>query len=103
MASKLAQFQTDNSALAQMQNSWASILNPIVNNAANSPILLQNVLLTIGRNSVNHKLGKKLSGWTIVRKRANAAIYDNQDANPIQNLTLILISDADVEVDILVF
>lgn len=84
-------------------NKWASILNPIVNNPANNSLILKNQALVIGSNVINHKLGRKLQGWKLVRVRAAANIYDNQDFNQMPQLTLYLVSDADVVVDIEVF
>lgn len=84
-------------------NRWASILNPIVANPANNSIILKNVQLAIGTNTINHKLGRNLQGWFIVRKRGSADIYDTQDSNQMPNLTLTLVSDAIVTVDLAVF
>lgn len=84
-------------------NRWASILNPIVANPANNSILLKNIQLAVGTNVINHKLGRNLQGWSIVRKRASADLYDTQDTNQMPNLTLTLVSDAIVTVDLMVF
>lgn len=77
---------------------WASILNPFLQRPV--PIILENVSLISGSNTINHLLGHKLHTWKIVRQRAQASIYDNQDANQMQDLTLVLVSDAPVVVDI---
>lgn len=84
-------------------NKWASILNPIVGNPANNSLILKNQSLVTGANVINHKLGRKLQGWKLVRIRSAANIYDNQDFNQMPQLTLYLVSDADVVVDIEVF
>lgn len=99
----LAQFQSDDRVFQLMQNSWATAINPIINNPANKSQILQNVELINGSNVINHKLGRKLQGWKIVRQRSAASIYDNQDTNSMPQLTLILVSDAQVSVDIEVF
>jgi len=84
-------------------NRWASILNPIVANPANNSIILKNIELSVGTNVINHKLGRNLQGWQIIRKRASADIYDTQDTNQMPNLTLTLVSDAIVTIDLAVF
>lgn len=84
-------------------NKWGAILNPIVANPANNSLILKNITLTVGNNVVSHKLGRKLQGWEITRKRAQANIYDTQDSNQMPQLTLTLVSDAAVVVDIKVF
>lgn len=86
-----------------MQNNWARQLNPLLANPANQSIILKNQILVAGTNVINHKLGQKLQGWNIVRKRADASIYDMQDTNQTPQLTLLLVSNNPVVVDIEVF
>lgn len=87
--------------LAQTQ--WATALNPVVNNPISAGVLLKNITLTVGANSVNHRLGRKLQGWIIVRQRAAGSVYDTQDSNKFPELTLSLQSSAAMVVDIYVF
>lgn len=103
--SSLAQFQTNDKDFQLMQNSWATVLNPVINNPSNKAIILKNVSLLAASapNVVNHKLGRNLQGWRLVRVRASATIYDTQDANQTPNLTLNLRTSADVTVDLEVF
>lgn len=83
---------------------WASIIDPVINNPIVNSVLLTNITLTTGANTINHKLGRKLVGWYPTRIRGvSATFYDNQDTNPIPHLTLILVSSADVVVDLEVF
>jgi hypothetical protein len=90
--------------LAQMQNQWASIINPLLSNPAGNVSLLKSISLVSGSNTVNHLLGRELQGWYITRMRnAAAQIYDVQNTNPTPTLTLILHSSAPVVVDIAVF
>lgn len=96
-------YQTSNKDLILLQNKWASILNPIISNQSIQSIILPNIALTAGLNIVNHKLGKKLTGWRIVRLRAAASIYDTQDTNSRGDLTLQLVSSAPVVCDLEVF
>lgn len=83
--------------------SWASAIEPIINNAANQSIVLKNVSLVSGTNVVNHLLGQRLNGWKTTRVRALATIYDLQDTNPTPTLTLVLVASAPVVVDLEVF
>ncbi len=96
-------FKTDDKDLILLQNKWSSILNPIISNPATSSLILKNVQLSSGTNVINHKLGRKLQGWNIVRLRGAASIYDDQDSNSMQDLTLVLVSNTQVLVDIEVF
>lgn len=99
----LPKFGTANEELNLLQTTWAKQLDPLLRLPLNQSLLLKNVPLAVGANVVNHLLGRKLQGWTVVRLRAAAAIYDTQDSNPIPNLTLNLSSSAAVVVDLLVF
>lgn len=103
MAALLPIFTTDNKDLTLLQTNWAKSINPLLKNPSLQSNILSQVDLAIGSNTINHLLGRKLQGWRIVRLRANAAIYDNQDNNPRPDQTLILVSDAVVSCDIEVF
>lgn len=88
--------------LAQTQ--WAQQINPVLANPLSSTLILKNVSLVPGLNSVNHLLGQNLQGWFIVRMRGNfSQIYDTQDQNQIPNLTLQLNSSVAVIIDLAVF
>ncbi len=99
----LPTFQTDLLELSLMQTRWAQQINPVLQAPANQSLLLKNISLVAGTNVINHLLGRKLQGWIIVRKRANAAVYDTQDSNQSPQLTLTLVSDNPVVVDLEVY
>ena len=99
----IAKVQTDNREVNQLQSNILSYLNTLGQNALLSGTILQKQSLSSGSNTINHKLNKPLQGWFIIRQRSAASIYDDQDNNPTPNRTLILISSADVIVDIFVF
>lgn len=99
----LPYFQSDSKNMSMLQTTWATLLNPVINNVWVQGTLLTNVQLTTGANVVNHKLGKKLQGWVVARKRGMADIYDTQDTNSMPALTLDLVSDSNVSVDLYVF
>ena len=96
-------FKSDDQQAMLMQTSWSKELNPLIALPTNQGSILQNVSLSTGSNTINHKLGRKLQGWWLVRKRAAASVYDTQDSNQMPSLTLLLTSSADVVVDIFVF
>lgn len=87
--------------ISMLQTQWSALLNPLLT-APNSNTLTS-IPLTTGVNSINHKLGRALRGWTIIRQRALASIYDSQDSNPTPDTTLLLVSSAPVTIDIEVF
>lgn len=89
--------------LSLLQTAWANIINPVVDLPLVQGLIIKNQALVNGSTVINHRLGRKLQGWIVVRQRAAASIYDTQDSNPSPNLTLTLVSDAVVSVDIYVF
>lgn len=96
-------FKSEDKDFMLMQSKWSSQLNVLLGNPALQSSILKNVSLIAGTSTVNHLLGQKLQGWKIIRQRGPAAIYDNQDSNPRPELTLILISDTAVSVDLEIF
>lgn len=96
-------FRTDDKDLVMLQTNWTRTLNPVIANPLNQGSILKDVSLKTGSNVINHLLGQKLQGWSLVRQRAAASIYDNQDSNQSPQLTLVLVSSADVSVDLMVF
>lgn len=100
---KLSQFQTNDKDFRLMQSSWATQLNPLLTNQSLQSSILKNVTLSVGSNVINHLLSRTLVGWRIIRQRGAASIYDTQDSNQTPQLTLTLVSDALVVVDLEVF
>lgn len=94
---------TNDADLNKTQDNLVRTLNPVFNTPILAGNLLQLVPLVIGPNTIDHLLGRKLIGWMITRQRALANIYDIQDSNKMPTSTLILISDANVTVDLYVF
>lgn len=86
-----------------MQSSWATQLNPLLENPILKGSILSNVKLEIGTNEVPHKLNRKLTGWIIIRKRGASDIYDLQDQEIRPTQFLKLNSSASCQVDIYVF
>lgn len=86
-----------------MQTKWASIINPILAAPIVNGLLLNNVSLVSGDNTINHRLGRKLQGWIVVGKNANANIYDKQSTNTMPELTLVLNSSGTLTVNLWVF
>ena len=99
----LPQFQTTDRSFSLMQNQWAKELNPIIALPFINQNTLKKVALVNGTTNINHLLGRNLQGWFIIRQRAAANIYDTQDTNLSPDLTLVLVSDAAVVVDLVVF
>lgn len=89
--------------LSQLQNRWATILDPVVKSPIVNGSQLSNIKLTTGNNVVNHKLGRKLQGWIVVGIDAVSSLYDTQATNQTPQLTLNLVASADVTVSLWVY
>ena len=84
-----------------IENSFRSVEScPLVDG-----ILLENIDLKEGDNTIDHKLGRALRGWMFTRQRLFSLIYDKQDENDSKDKTLILNSSTaqTVTVDVWVF
>lgn len=86
--------------LTLLQSGWAAQLNPLLADPTNNGFVLTGVVLSVGDNVINHKLGRKLQGWIVTDQNAGGSIYRSAPKN---NLTLTLTSDADVTIDLWVF
>ena len=88
--------------LDQLQSKWASVIDPVLANPICNGIQLTDVTLSIGVNTINHKLGRKLNGYIITGMHgAYSQIYDSTSTMP--TLTLILNSSAATSVSIYVY
>lgn len=95
---------TNSKELAMLQTNWAQQLDPVIAQPLNSGLILENVPLKTGPNVINHKLGRKLQGWSIVRMIGSfVQVYDTQDSNQMPSLTLNLNSSGTGTVNLLVF
>lgn len=96
----LPQFQDDNRPFQQMQNTWASQLNPLLANPLNSINIIKGVKLINGTITFNHKLGRMMQGWFITDIDTAATIYRSAALN---DKTLTLTSNASALVNVGVF
>lgn len=99
----LPKFQTDIQELRNLQDRWATVLDPIVDGPLSKVLILPNLSLKAGKNEISHRLGRRLQGWFVTRQKSTAAFYDDQDKNPHQDLTLIIYSTQNVVVNLAVF
>ncbi len=90
--------------LQKVQQNVENAISPIIRKEIIDGVLLRDVCLEPSiSNEVKHSLGRKPLGWTIVRKRADARIWDVQDYNRNPTKTLSLAVSHSVKVDIWIF
>lgn len=98
---QLPYLQSAIDTLNELQNKWKSLLDPLL--SAPQPKILTGIILISGTNVINHKLGRKLIGWSVIGKNGTASIYDAQQGNLTPQFTLVLISNATVTINLEVF
>lgn len=95
--------QTSNPELNRVQDRLVTALNEVLRHPLLGGELLTSVSVGTAATQVSHKLGRKLIGWAPVRVRANAVVWDEQDAETNPELFVRLRASAAVVVDLLVF
>lgn len=95
--------QTQNQDLNSVQSNIEQFVKPLVSNALLDSVILKNINLEVGDNQIDHKLGRELLGWVIVKTSAASAIYDKQSTNSNSSKLLILNASVATTVSILVF
>lgn len=99
----LPKFQDESRNFMQLQTTWASALDPLLASEITQGHQLDNVPLVVGTNVISHKLGSKLRGWMVVGVNGVVSVYDLQASNPMPDLTLKLVSNAVVNVNLWVY
>lgn len=90
---------TEKTELTEKINEWTS---QIINIPILDGVLLENIPLTVNSRQVQHKLGRRIRGWIIIKQNADAVIYD--DSANYDNKTFIkLKATANVTVSLWVF
>lgn len=83
-----------------LQTRWKAEIDPLLKNPYLAGIILHDVVLGTGSNTVNHRLGRKQQGWVVTDRDGVATIYRSA---PFNALTLTLTSSAAVIVSLYVF
>jgi hypothetical protein len=104
MIPSLRRVRSDDNIVRQLQDATDSVLRSISARQILDGILIEDVELdSAGDNLIEHKLGRKLRGWIVVRQNINTNVWDSQDSNLLPDKTLILNCGSDVTVSLWVF
>lgn len=88
----------------KLQQNVENAIEPIIRKEIIDGVLIKDVCLRAGiSNEVKHALGRIPQGWIVVRKRADARIWDIQDHNRNPSKTLALTCSHDVKIDLWIF
>lgn len=95
-------YKSEDQSLTLLQTGWSSQINPVLGNPLVNGVLQKNIALSVGSNSINHKLGRNLQGYIITGMHTTfSQITDTTSNTP--SLTLNLNSSAATSIDIYCF
>jgi hypothetical protein len=89
--------------VSKMQDRLLEGVNQALSSLLVDAVLLEGISLVSGVNTISHKLGRKLSGWFVVRISAAITLFDSQATNLIQDKTLILTASGPATASLVVF
>lgn len=98
----VSRVQTQERVLNQIQDNLIKSITDLNAIPLNSGVLLSDIVLASGSNTIYTTLPQAITGWIVTRKSANEDIYDEQSTN-INPKTLILNSSGAVTVSLFVF
>jgi hypothetical protein len=99
MFSKIASIKVEDENTDRMLQSILERINLFANCPFLDGVLLKGISLSVGANSVNHKLGRNCTGYLVFKQDAASSIFlSASDAK-----TLTLNSSASATVDLWVF
>lgn len=88
--------------LNQVQENVAQALKPLLESSIGSGRVIDSIAIVSGTpKTVEHKLGREFKGWIVVRKNADANVWESTSSIPSK--TLILNADANVTISIWIF
>ncbi len=95
---------TSDRVVSTIQNNVDAVFRQILAQQILNGNIIKDVPLITGQNNlVNTGLAGKLTGWIVIRNRANSVVWDAQDTNLDPTKTLVLLCSANTTVDLLVF
>jgi hypothetical protein len=89
--------------ISQLQSNVEQAVSDVIKAPILNGRLLEDVELTSAPTRIEHKLGRKPSGYIIVKRNADAQVYDSLASEESPALFLPLISSANVTVSIWIF
>lgn len=97
---QLPYFQSDNIILNMLQTKWKSLIDPLLAKPIVNGNQLLAIDLSIGANSIPHRLQRMQQGWILTDVTGAATIYRSEGFNA---QFLVLTSDAAVTCSIWVY
>jgi hypothetical protein len=97
--------RTADEVLNRVQDSFDQALKSITRQDALAKVVIEDVVLVAGGadNIVSHKLGRSVKGFLVVRKNAEADIWESPTTNNLPTKQIILRASAAVTVTLWFF
>lgn len=89
--------------LTQFQDNCEQTFSRLTNKQILDGVLLEDVALTTAASNISHGLGRPVTGYMVIKKNANAVVYDNESTNTKKTQFLILRASATVIVSLWIF
>lgn len=102
--SPLRKVRSDDDTIRQLQGAVDLVFQELLKKQLIDGNFFEDVELTMGIvNLVPHKLGKEAQGYIVVKRDANATIWDSESTNEMKNSFLNLRTSADCVISLWVF
>lgn len=89
--------------IAQVQDNLDLTISEIQNSQFQNGVFVDASLLSASDNTINHGLGRKVTGWVVVDKNANANVWQSTAVNNFPDKQLILKTSVNVTAKIYIF
>lgn len=100
MSSAIPLVQTTDRTVNQLQQNIKQAVEPLLTNPVNNGVLLTNISLSSGTNTIQHGLGRTMQGWMVADVTSAATIYRSAQ---FSSTTLTLTSSAATTVNLYIF
>lgn len=94
---------TQDSLQQRLQDNIANSFNQFERLPQLDSTIVKDVAITTNDTFVEHRLGREVQGWQLVRQNANAVVYESSTVNAQPSSTIILKASANCTVSILFF
>lgn len=87
----LRRVRSQDNTLRQLQDASDNVFKAITSKRILDGNLIEDIVITGGEpKTIDHLLGRKLTGWILVRKNLEVDVWDSQSDNPTPSATLVL-------------
>ena len=101
--SKYEAYNVSDPHLTKVQYKLQEALGPIFAVDFLDGNLITDVDLTTSASNITHRLGREAKGYIVVKRNANAVVYDNESSKTNKTSFLKLIASASVTIIVWVF